>query len=267
MMTQELPDESLAAATGRKPPIRRIKLSDQVAEELRRWIARENLGPGDRLPHEKNLMEHFGCSKGTIREALKALEVEGLLIMQAGPNGGPEVQATSPEVVIRQMRQYFHFQDLDFKDVYDLRKTLEVMLIENVAGRITAADFARLEENIAACVQAAHREDLKTARQVEVGFHDILCEICDNPILALMCRFLNAMLRDLVTKRTGSMREHHEFGQHNIEAHRDLLDALRRNDRAALASVMRHHMDCAEGYMHNLDAAFHMDLLSRKHSE
>lgn len=244
--------------------LRRIKLSDQVAEELRRRIARDNLGPGDRLPHEKSLMEHFGCSKGTIREALRALEVEGLLVMQAGPNGGPEVQATAPDVVIRQMRQYFHFQDLDFSDVYELRKHLEVLLIENVADRITEADFARLEANIEACVEAARRRDLATARQVEVVFHDILCEICNNPILALMCRFLNAMLRDLVTKRTGSMREHTEFGQHNIDAHRDLLSALRRNDRPALASIMRHHMHCAEGYMHNLDAAFHMDLLSRK---
>src|SRR6185312_15424069 len=112
--------------------IRRIKLSDQVAEDIRRWIVRENLGPKDRLPPEKVLMQHYGCSKGTMREALKALEVEGLILMQAGPNGGPEVQATSMETVIQQMRQYFHFQNLDFKDVYELRRTLEVMLVENV---------------------------------------------------------------------------------------------------------------------------------------
>lgn len=264
MMTQSLPEAPPAARAPRKPNLKRIKLSDQVAEELRRWIARENLGPGDRLPHEKQLMEHFSCSKGTIREALKALEVDGLLIMQAGPNGGPEVQATTPEVVIRQMRQYFHFQNLDFKDVYDLRKTLEVMLIESVAGKISDADFARLEANIIACEEAALNEDLATARVVEVEFHDILCQICENPILSLMCRFLNAMLRDLVTKRTASMREHTAFGQHNIDAHRELLTALRANDHDALAGIMRHHMHCAEGYMHDLDAAFHMDLLSRQ---
>lgn len=251
----------------RRPPIRRIKLSDQVAEELRRWIVRENMGPGDRLPHEKSLMEHFGCSKGTVREALKALEVEGLLAMQAGPNGGPEVQATKPEVLIRQMRQYFHFQDLDFKDVYELRKSLEVLLIESVAGKINSAQMARLQSNIDACIEADKTHDLETARLVEVEFHDILCDICDNPILALMCRFLNAMLRDLVTKRTASMCDHTEFGQHNISAHIDLLDALKRDDRPALSKIMSEHMHCAESYMHNLDAAFHLDLLTRKHSD
>lgn len=244
--------------------MRRIKLSDQVAEDLRRWIARENLGPKDRLPPEKVLMQHYGCSKGTIREALKALEVEGLIVMQAGPNGGPEVQATSTETVIQQMRQYFHFQNLDFKDVYVLRKRLEVMLVENVVGRLDESHFTRLQANIDACIEAARIDDRDTGRIIEVEFHDILCEICDNPILGLMCRFLNLMIRDLVIHRTDSLREHSAFGQHNIDAHVDLLDALRRNDLAAVRVLMEEHMHCAESYMRELDATFHLDLLSRQ---
>ncbi|SDN35098.1 FadR/GntR family transcriptional regulator [Ensifer sp. YR511] len=247
--------------TARK--MRRIKLSDQVAEDLRRWIARENMGPKDRLPPEKVLMQHYGCSKGTIREALKALEVEGLLIMQAGPNGGPEIQATSMGTVIQQMRQYFHFQDLDFKDVYELRKTLEVMVAENVVGRLNEEQFTRLQANIDTCIEASRVDDRETSRIVEIEFHDILCEACDNPILVLMCRFLNALARDLVIRRTDSLREHTEFGQHNIGAHIGLLDALRRKDAQAVRRVMSEHMHCVEGFMSSLDATFHMDLLSR----
>ncbi|MBD9625009.1 FadR family transcriptional regulator [Ensifer sp. ENS06] len=249
------------APTARK--MRRIKLSDQVAEDLRRWIARESLGPKDRLPPEKVLMQHYGCSKGTIREALKALEVEGLLVMQAGPNGGPEIQATSMGTVIQQMRQYFHFQDLDFKDVYELRKTLEVMVAENVVGRLKEEQFTRLQANIDTCIEAARIDDRETGRTVEIEFHDILCEACDNPILVLMCRFLNALARDLVIRRTDSLREHTEFGQHNIGAHVSLLDALRRKDAQAVRRVMSEHMHCVEGFMSSLDATFHMDLLSR----
>lgn len=244
--------------------MRRIKLSDQVAEELRRWIARENLGPRDRLPPEKVLMQHFGCSKGTIREALKALEVEGLLIMQSGANGGPEIQATSTDTVMQQMRQYFHFQNLDFKDVYELRKKLEVMLAEHVTGKLTEDHFRRLEANIATCSRATGEDDRRTGRAVEVEFHDILAEACDNPILDLMCRFLNLMVRDLVLRRTDSLREHSTFGQQNIDAHIELLAALRREDRAAVSALMRDHMHCAECAMKELDATFHLDLLSRQ---
>ncbi|SED45911.1 FadR/GntR family transcriptional regulator [Rhodobacter sp. 24-YEA-8] len=245
-------------------PMRRIKLSDQVAEELRRWIARENLGPRDRLPPEKVLMQHFGCSKGTIREALKALEVEGLLIMQSGANGGPEIQATSTLVVIQQMRQYFHFQHLDFKDVYEVRRKLEVMLADHVVGRLNQDHFTRLQENIDICQRAVRDDDRESGRVVEVKFHDILAEACDNSILDLMCRFLNVMVRDLVLRRTDSLREHSTFGQQNIDAHIELLAAFRREDRAAVREIMERHMHCAECSMQDLDATFHLDLLSRQ---
>ena len=255
------PEPTAMPAVARR--IRRIKLSDQVAEDIRRWIVREKLGPSDRLPPEKVLMQHYGCSKGTIREALKALEVEGLIRMQAGPNGGPEVQATSMETVIQQMRQYFHFQDLDFKDVYALRETLEVMLADNVVGRLNEGHLVRLQENIDACIRAAEEDDRETGRIAEIQFHDILCEACDNPILAMMCRFLNLMLRDLVIHRTDSLREHSAFGRHNIDAHISLVAALRDGDKAAVRRLMSEHMHCVEGYMSKLDASFHLDLLSR----
>jgi len=263
-MAQQNDEGTQVLATAPRRPIKRIKLSDQVAEELRRWIARENLGPKDRLPPEKTLMQHFGCSKGTIREALKALEVEGLLIMQSGANGGPEIQATSPETIMQQMRQYFHFKELNFKDVYELRKKLEVMLAENITGKLTEDHFSRLQANIDICKRALAEDDRETGRIVEVKFHDILAEACDNPILDLMCRFLNVMVRDLVVSRTDSLRAHGTFGQDNVDAHTELLAALRREDLAAVRDVMSRHMHCAECSMKELDATFHLDLLSRQ---
>lgn len=241
----------------------RIKLSDQVAEDIRRRIARDRLLPGDRLPHERALMEHYGCSKGTIREALKALEVEGLVRMVSGPNGGPEIQNASIDVMTQQLRQYLHFQTIDFGQVYELRTSLEVILARNVIGTLTEDHFRRLEENIRICEQANTERDRALVRKAETEFHDILCEASDNVILVLMCRFLNSMLRDLVSYRTESMREHELFGGHNIESHKQLLVALRAGDADTAAEVMRSHMCCAESFMRRLDASFNSDLLSR----
>lgn len=241
----------------------RIKLSDQVAEDIRRRIARDGMNPGDRLPHERALMEHYGCSKGTMREALKALEVEGLVRMVSGPNGGPEVQNASMDVVTQQLRQYLHFQTIDFGHVYELRKSLEVILVQNVIGKLTEDHFHRLEENIRVCEAANSARDRSVVRRAETEFHDILCDASDNVILVFMCRFLNSMLRDLVRFRSDSMKEHEMFGDENIESHRQLLVALRASDADAAARIMREHMCCAESYMARLDASFRSDLLSR----
>ena len=208
----------------------RIKLSDQITEDIRRRISREGLHPGDRLPNERSLMEHYGCSKGTIREALKALEVEGLLRMVSGPNGGPEVQAASIDIVTQQLRRYLHFQKLDFAQVYELRQTLEVVLARNVTERLDDALLSRLEQNIADCDAANEMQDRERVRTLETEFHDILCEASDNVMLIFMCRFLNSMLRDLVSYRSEAMAEHEDFGAHNVDAHRHLLAAFRARD-------------------------------------
>ena len=216
------------AATGKERKLNRIKLSDQIAEDLRVRIARDGLQPGDRLPHERALMEYYGCSKGTMREALKALEVEGLVRMLSGPNGGPEIQSTSSDTVTQQLRQYLHFQKVDFTQVYELRRPLEVILVRDVIGRLTQAQIARLEENIRVCEEANAAQD-----------------------------------RDLVNYRTASMREHENFGDANIQSHKQLLAALKAGDANAAAGIMHDHMCCAESYMRRLDASFHSDLLSR----
>ncbi|OWX98475.1 FCD domain-containing protein [Thioclava sp. IC9] len=242
----------------------RIKLSDQITEDIRRRISREGLHPGDRLPNERSLMEYYGCSKGTIREALKALEVEGLLRMVSGPNGGPEVQAASIDIVTQQLRRYLHFQKLDFAQVYELRETLEVVLARNVTPRLTKEHLARLEQNIADCDAANAAQDRERVRALETEFHDILCEASDNVMLIFMCRFLNSMLRDLVSYRSEAMPEHEDFGEHNVDAHRQLLAAFRARDADAAARLMGEHMACAASFMGKLDASFHMDrMLSR----
>lgn len=246
----------------KSPPVRRPKLSNLIADDLRHRIARDRLKPGDRLPNEKTLIEQYRSSKGTIREALKALEVDGLVKMQTGPNGGAEIQAVSVDSSIRQLRTYLHFLDLGFEEVYAVRRSVEVLLAAQVVGRLSEDQFARMEANVAACVDARDRGDRATARRLELDFHDILCESCDNPFLAFICRFINGILRDLVEFRREGNDARDAFGQHNAHSHLDLIAAYRQSDAAAVRQIMDEHMRCAETFMSQLDAAFRHDMLS-----
>ncbi len=236
--------------------IRRPKLSNLIADDLRRGIARERLKPGDRLPNERTLAARYGCAKGTVREALKALEVQGLVKMQTGPMGGAEIQPVSVEAATQQLRTYLHFLDLNFEQVYAVRRTVEVTLAESVIGRLSEDQLARLEANIEACEQARLRGDRVEARRAELDFHDILCEACENQLLVFICRFINGLLRDLVEFRSARYEHHDAFGRHNANSHRALVDAYRRGDREAVIALMGEHMHCAERFMRELDATF-----------
>ncbi|WP_411976582.1 FadR/GntR family transcriptional regulator [Sulfitobacter faviae] len=71
------------------------KRSSVIAGEIRSWIITKGLEPGDSLPVEKEMIAAFGASRATIREALKELEVQGLVRMKTGPQGGPIVTGSS----------------------------------------------------------------------------------------------------------------------------------------------------------------------------
>ncbi len=85
---------------------RRPKLAELISDDIKRWIAAES----DRLPNEKALMELYGSAKGTVREALKILEVEGLITLKTGPKGGAVINQPSMEPASRMLRNFLHFQ-------------------------------------------------------------------------------------------------------------------------------------------------------------
>lgn len=244
------------------PRFRRPKLSNLIADDLRGRIVREGMKPGDRLPNERALTEYYECAKGTVREALKELEVSGLVTMQTGPQGGAEIQTVPVEYSIQQLRTYLHFLELDFQAVYAVRRTVEVTLAESVVGRLSEEQLARLEENVRRCLAARDRNDRATERRLELDFHDMLCAASDNPFLNFICSFINGVLRDLVEFRRDENDARDAFGQHNTHSHLELITALRANDAAAVKSIMEEHMKCAESFMTKLDASLRGDMLS-----
>jgi len=178
---------------------KRQKLSDVIVESVKRSIVTDALKPGDRLPTERELMESFQCSKGSAREALKALEVEGLVSTRTGPSGGAYLNQAGTEPASRALRNYLHFQHLDGEQVYQLRKVIEVELAVSVLGRLSEDDYIALQANVDFCSapedsEAGQREQ----RLAELEFHNLLARACPNPLLSFMAQFLNDLLRDLV---------------------------------------------------------------------
>lgn len=237
-----------------RPMRRRTKLSDVIVEEMKRLIVAECLKPGDRVPSEPELIETYGCSKGTVREALKALEVEGLVVMRTGPGGGAYLADAGSEPAARMLRNFLHFQHLDGEGVYQIRKIVEPEVAAAAMGRLSDEQFAQLEDNVVLCSQApTTEEEQRRQRILELDFHNILADACPNPLLAFIGRFLNDMLRDLVVLKKAYVPERHRFGECNVDYHRLLLEAYRQNDAARVRAIMLAHMHDAERHMTALE--------------
>ena len=88
-------------------------------------ITERNLSPGDRLPRESELQAQFQVSKGTIREALKSLEVQGLITISTGPSGGGTIVEVPLDRTLQFMQNYLFFKEVTIDDIYAVRQKLE----------------------------------------------------------------------------------------------------------------------------------------------
>ncbi|WP_235490224.1 MULTISPECIES: FCD domain-containing protein [unclassified Achromobacter] len=220
------------------------KRSDLVAEEIKRLITAKNLRPGDRLPRESELQSMFSVSKSTMREALKSLEVQGLVKVSTGPGGGGRVVEVPLHRTFQLMQNYLFFKEVSIEDIYQVRKLLEPELAASAVPHLTEAQFAALEHNIACCDPAAERmEDSLIQRQEEMSFHDILAAACPNPFLRFSCEMINEMIRQLtVYDNDMPLAAQQRFGAANTQFHRDILKAARARDAEAVRRLMEDHM-------------------------
>jgi len=135
--------------------IKQQKRGDLVAEEIKRLITEKDLKPGDRLPREVELQQLFSVSKSTIREALKSLEVQGLIKVSTGPSGGGMVVEVPLDRTLQLLQNYLFFKDVSIDDIYTVRKLLEPELAAGAVPHLTEQDFEALEASIACCDRPA----------------------------------------------------------------------------------------------------------------
>lgn len=229
-------------------PIKQMKRPDLVAQAIKRLITEKNLSPGDRLPREIELQGQFEVSKGTIREALKSLEVQGLVTISTGPSGGGTIAEVPLDRTLQFMQNYLFFQSVTIADIYTVRQLLEPELAAGAVPHLTEADFEALEKSIACCDPTSSHDDLVSQRREDVNFHDILAAANPNPFLRFTCELINEMIRQLIVfgNRT-PMTEHRRFGEANADFHRQITQAARARNADAVRKLMQRHMQDAAG--------------------
>ncbi|MGF1770327.1 FCD domain-containing protein [Enterovibrio makurazakiensis] len=236
-------------------PSAKMRRPYQVAEAIKSWIVEQGLKPEDKLPHEQTLMELFGMSKGTIRETMRVLEAQGLIVTRTGPKGGAFIKAVSEPLASSLLSNYFFFNKLSVKDVYQLRYLLEPELVASLAGNLSEQDLANLEANVQKYSQpSTNAEDERRQHIDSLQFHLILAELAGNELLGFMIRFMVRMLTDLTVYRRLYEPPNHELWEEGLSHQKDLIVALRDGRADDAREIMREHMQVAKKLMEAQEA-------------
>lgn len=238
-------DESALVA-----PPRRRKRSDAIAAHIRDLISLRGLKPGDRIPQDWLSEEEMQASRGTVREAMKALETQGLIKTRTGPGGGAFVTALSGEQAMGLLSNLFLFNQPSIADIYALRKLLEPELVAALAGRLDARQVAALQATIRLYEkEPADAEEEFRQRLSELDFHSVLAGFAENRLLGFVCVFLHTLLRDMAVCRAIYATPNPRLRETALSYQVRLLRLLRDGEAETARSVMREHMEEAERYM------------------
>ena len=109
------------------------KVAESVARQILQDIRRNRLGPGSMLPPESTMVERFGAGRGSVREALRILEVNGLVTLKPGPGGGPVVAPHDPGNFGQMMTLHLQSLGATYRQLLEARLEYEVVLARKAA--------------------------------------------------------------------------------------------------------------------------------------
>lgn len=201
-----------------------LPLRDVVFNTLRQAILKGELAPGERLM-EIQLAEKLGVSRTPIREAIRKLELEGLVLMI--PRKGAEVAKISEK---------------SLKDVLEVRRSLEELAIELACQRMTETDFQELER-----VEATFREVVKKGSSMEIAemdekYHDVIYDATRN---ARLVQILNNLREQMYRYRLEYIKDEDKRQILMIE-HEKIMKALMGRHVAEAKRAIREHIDNQE---------------------
>lgn len=214
------------------------RISEYIISQIRSAVFEGKLKPGDRLPPEHLLMETFGVSKATLREALRGLELLGFLQVRKGVEGGAVITEVDIKPALGCLTNYLHFKNLSIGDLGQVRLLLESYGVEKAALAISPAEIGKLKELNEACAKALDAGDGDEIRKNEIEFHRIIAGVTQNPILVVLVDIIENLLDGF--KET--LQPDRVFSEKVLAAHGRIIDALEQRDPRKTREEMLNHL-------------------------
>jgi GntR family transcriptional repressor for pyruvate dehydrogenase complex len=174
--------------------IRVTKTYEALADHLREQILGGAIPPGASLPNERDLGERTGLSRGSVREALRVLETQGLVSTRQGRNGGRIVQQTGVDDIAESLGFFVRGQRIEFVALLETAETLEPALAALAARHRTADDIAELTRITAELKNAD--DDVARFLAANDSWHLAIAKASHNPLLAAIMQSIGALLHD-----------------------------------------------------------------------
>lgn len=225
-------------------PIKNTKVYEQVMEQIKAMIADGTLKKGDKLPTERELVEMLQVSRTSVREAMRAMEIIGLIECKQG--GGNFVRDNFENNLFEPLSIMFMLEKGDTKEIIELRKIIEVETVALAAARISEEEL----ESIGNIIEdLKHSTNEESAVKIDKRFHYEIAKASKNSLIISILNAISSLIDAYIKNaRTKILAE----GDNKVllsSQHEKVYIALKKHDAAEAAEAMRQHLDFANKYM------------------
>ncbi|MEV3983003.1 GntR family transcriptional regulator [Nonomuraea sp. NPDC049758] len=236
-------------------PVRAVRAYERVVEQVEEAIESGALGPGARLPSERELMVQFSVGRSTVREALRVLQARGLVRSRPGDPNGAEVLPFSPAALHKSMTTLARVAELSLAELVQFRMVLDSSAVLLAARLRTEEQLAEMEAAIAgmrAALRAAApaatasasaaASDHDAFSAADVAFHDVVVAASGNTLIQVCTDVVRSVVLGLIAGKIADAPDRESLMRRSIRHHEEVLAAVRAGDGASAARLLRRSM-------------------------
>ena len=219
-------------------PIKNTKVYEQVIDQIKEMIKDGTLKKGDKLPSERDLVEQLGVSRASIREALRVLEIIGLLDCRQGE--GNFIKHNFDNGLFEPLSVMFMLNESKPEEIFELRKVIEVETAALAAKRITEEELEELYKLIEE-MKNSESEDDRT--KIDKKFHYTIAYASRNFLILNILNTISTLMDSFIKNaREEILKKHYDNDIINSQ-HKSICDALSLHNPSEAAFAMRKHME------------------------
>jgi DNA-binding FadR family transcriptional regulator len=179
-------------------PVATRRAFEDIADQIRGMLASHALQAGDRLPAERQLAEQFRVSRNTLREALRSLEIAGLLELRKGATGGAFIREGGGDAAVAGLADLFRMGAIRPEHLTEARILIGTQVARIACARRTRSDLSAIEANVTEAEAATAAGDVRRRAAINYEFHRLLARATKNPVLIILTDALMEMTQHFV---------------------------------------------------------------------